>query len=461
VSSAVRQAGSFRDPAGFLFEREGVLYRQVNRSFAEEFDAFESSGLMQGLQAEGLLVEHEDAPLELAATDDAHRVLRPRRIPFVSYPYEWSPSQLRDAALATLRAQRLALDAGMSLRDASAYNVQHAWGRPVLIDLLSFARVPEGRPWVAYGQFCRHFLAPLALMRYRDPRLGRLLQVHLDGIPLDLAASLVPRRAAARGSLLLHLFAHAKSEGRARAGGGSSPERRGAFSMRAFQGLLDSLESAVRGLVVEPSQTEWTSYDTACRTYTAEAATDKERLVGEYLDAAAPGTVWDLGANVGRFSRLAAARGAFTLSVDLDPSVVELNYVRARTEGEGNLLPLVMDLANPSPAIGWANRERMTLDERGPADLVMALALVHHLAIGNNVPLDDLAGFFAGLAPWLIIEFVPKEDPMVGEMLSRREDVFPGYTLAGFEAAFGRRNEIVRRYPILGSARTLFLMRST
>jgi hypothetical protein len=456
VSEARPVLGSFRDPAGFVFERDGILYRQVDLSFAERFDAFRSSGLEAALVDEGLMVRHEDADPALAAKPGAHAVLRPERIPFISYPYEWCFGQLRDAALTTLAAQRAAMSRGFTLRDASAYNVQFLRGRPILIDALSFEPIHSGEPWVAYGQFCRHFLAPLAVMARRDVRLGKLLQGHLDGMPLDLAAALLPRRARLRPGILLHLSAHARSGGRA-SGGGKRGDR--GFSERAFLGLVESLESTVRGLEWDPPDTAWSGYYDDCRTYSAEALARKEDLVGKLLEEAAPSTVWDLGANAGRFSRLSAASGAFTVSLDAEPAVVEASYRQVRDDGVPDVLPLVMDLTDPSPRLGWAHRERMSLSDRGPADLIMALALVHHLAIGNNVPLPDLAAWFRELGTWALVEFVPKSDPQVREMLSLREDVFPAYTEEGFRAAIEGPFDVLRREPIEGSDRSLYLLR--
>jgi hypothetical protein len=451
--------GSFRDPSGFVFERDGNLYRQVNRSFADAFDRLNASGLYEALVGAGLLIPHREVSADLAVTVDAYRILRPERVRFVSYPYEWCFGQLKDAALTTLRAQRLALDHGMTLRDASAFNVQFQGGRPILIDSLSLEPVREGEPWQAYAQFCQHFLAPLALMSRRDVRLGQLLRTHLDGVPLDLAARLLPRRAKLKPSVWLHLVAHGRAQARhagdGRAGGG----RTGGFSMRAFRGLIDSLERAVLGLDWEPPRSVWADYYGECRTYPAEAQRRKEEMVAAFLDDAGPGQVWDLGANTGRFSRLASSRGVFTLSLDSDHGVVERSYRETVAAEDRNLLPLVIDLANPSPAIGWGNEERMTLAERGPADLVMALALLHHLAIGNNVPLERVAGFLAELGRSLVVEWVPREDPQVLEMLSTRRDAFAGYTPEGFERAFGERFEVLRREELPGSGRVLYLMR--
>ena len=465
MTGPLRVRGSFRDPAGFVFERDGRVYRQVNRSFAARFDEVVASGLYDVLHAEGLLIPHREAALYLAASEEAHRVLEPKAIPFVSYPYEWCFGQLKDAALATLGAQWAALDRGMTLRDASAYNVQFLEGGPVLIDSLSFEPWTEGRPWAGYAQFCQHFLAPLAMMSAVDVRLGGLLRVHLDGVPLDLATALLPRRARLRPSVWLHLVAHGKAQRRHTRQGESAPSERSRvsstrFDLRAFRGLVDSLERAVEGLRWDPPPSVWSEYYGECTTYPPQALNRKESVVEGFVREARPATVWDLGANTGRFSRLAARSGAFTVSLDADHVVVEAGYREARRLHEGRVLPLVVDLVNPSPAIGWAEEERASLLARGPADLVMALALVHHLAIANNVPLDRLAAFLARVGRWAVVEFVPKEDPQVRALLATREDVFPDYTVEAFERAIEEPFAVVRKEGLPGSPRVLYLLRS-
>ena len=449
--------GSFRDPSGFVFERDGRLFRQVNPVHSQHYDLLMSSGLYEALTGEGLLVPHREAD-EPGFTGEAYRVLEPERIAFVSNPYEWCFGQLKAAALLTLRVQGLALDRGMSLRDASAFNVQFRGARPVLIDTLSFERVPQDRPWVAYRQFCQHFLAPLALMSYGDPRLNGLFRSFIDGVPLDLAIALLPRRARFRPSLQLHLFSHARSQARYQRRGGVPRGKDRTFSPRAFRGLLESLRSAVRALDWSPGRTTWSDYYKDRESYTDQAFEHKLELVEELVAKADPTDVWDLGGNVGVFARMASSRGVPTVCLELDPAAVELNYRKAVEDDDRTLLPLVMDLTNPSPGIGWEGRERPSLAERGPAELGMALALVHHLAVGNNVPLPRVASFLADLCRNLIVEFVPKEDPMVQEMLALREDVFPHYTREGFEQAFGERFRIERREEVRDSVRTLYLM---
>jgi ribosomal protein L11 methylase PrmA len=451
-------SSSFRDPSGFVFVRDGQLYRQVNHSFADQYDLLMESGLYARLVDDGLLIPHEEVGIDLAPETGAHRVLKPQVVPFISYPYEWCFGQLKDAALATLRIQVRAMEFGMSLRDASAYNVQFADGRPVLIDTLSFEPLREGEPWVAYRQFCQHFLAPLALMAHVDVRLGQLSRIHVDGVPLDLATSVLPRRSRRSPSLLMHVVMHAKSQAR-HADDRESPTRRRAFTPRAFQGLLESLRGAVQKLSWDPGQSVWSDYYGQAASYTEDALEHKKEVVSEILDRVRPGTLWDLGGNTGLFSRLATARGARAMCFDGDHAAVELNYRAAVAEGEERLLPLVMDLTNPSPGLGWANAERSSFADRGPADLVMALALVHHLAIGNNVPLERVAEWLRRLGPTLAIEFVPKQDEEVRTLLLTREDVFPDYTAESFESAFGTHFSIDDRWALRGSERTVYLMR--
>lgn len=455
-ASSAQLPGSFRDPSGFLFQQDGVIYRQVNLVYKDDYDHLMDSGLYQALVDDNLLIPHEEVGIEPPVPELAYKIIKPEPIPFISYPYEWCFSQLRDAALTTLKVQRKALDFGMSLRDSSAYNIQFKNGRPIFIDTLSFGKYCEGQPWVAYRQFCQHFLAPLALMSYKDIRLSQLLCIYIDGLPLDLTSCLLPWRTRLRFSLLSHIHLHARSQKRF----ADKPINVGQYrlSRYAFLGILNSLESTVKNLKWQPKGTEWADYyqDT---NYSPQAFEHKKTIVAGFLDKVRPATVWDLGANVGVFSRLASDREIPTVSFDVDPAAVEKNYLDCVARGDTSILPLVIDLTNPSPGIGWENKERMSLKERGPADAVLALALVHHLAISNNVPLSRIAGFLSDICHWLIVEFVPKTDSQVQRLLATREDIFPNYTRQAFEQEFSRYFTIDDSADVRESQRTLYLMR--
>jgi len=445
---------SFRDPSGFLFRRGGRLYRQINDSYRADYKQLMESGLYRDLTESGLLVPHEETS-EPQMSGGGSLVIQPETIPFISYVYEWSFSQLQDAALTTLAVQMKAVERGMSLKDASAYNIQFRRGRPILIDTLSFERYREGEPWVAYRQFCQHFLAPLALMSHTDVRLSQLMRVYIDGIPLDLASHLLPSKTHLNLGLATHIHLHAQAQ-RKYADKQAKPVDR-KMSRMAFLGIIDNLESTTKKLSWKPDGTEWADYYAATN-YTDASLEHKAQLVAEYVERVSPKTVWDLGANTGRFSRIASDRGIPTVAFDIDPAAVELNYLDCRKRDEKSMLPLLSDLTNPSPAIGWQNRERQSLIERGPCDTAMALAIIHHLAIGNNLPFDRVVDFLAGVCRSLVIEFVPKSDSQVQRLLATREDIFPGYTREEFEQAFAARFAILASSPPKDSERTLNLM---
>ena len=433
-----------------------MLYRQVSEAHRPDYERLMNSGLYTDLVDQGLLIPHEEVDTAMAFAPPAAFVLRPELVPFISYPYEWGWAQLRDAALATLSIQAAALVEGMTLRDASAFNVTFHRGRPVMLDTTSLGIYEPGTPWVAYRQFCQHFLAPLALMSYRDQRLGRLQRSYLDGIPLDLAASLLPARAKARPGIAMHVRMHAGSQRRHE--DDDAPARVKSFSGRAFEGLVDSLRSSVRSLPEPTGDSAWRDYYLQAEHYSDQAAKRKEELVAGWLDALAPSSVWDLGANTGHFSELATTRGIDTVALDFDPSCVDELYRSAAAREDRHMTAVVMDLTNPTPGIGWGGHERTSLEERAPADLILALAVVHHLAIANNVPLAMILDWFARLGRHAIVEFVPKHDQKVQRLLRDRDDIFDGYSIDGFEAAAQVGFRIGDREAIGDSGRVLYLL---
>ena len=452
-------AASYRDPSGFLFSRGGVLYRQVNQAYEREYARLMESGLYEKLVRVGLLIPHVELDTSLTKSEvagaTAHKVIQPEPVTFISYPYEWSFSQLKDAALATLSIQKRALKLGMSLKDASAYNIQFVRGKATLIDTLSFEIYKEGEPWVAYRQFCQHFLAPLALMALKDVRLNQLLRVYIDGVPLDLASGLLPAKTRLNFGLLTHIHLHAGAQ--KKYSGQEVKAGSGTMNKQPMVGLIENLEATIKKLSWSPEGTEWGNYYDITN-YSDAAFQHKKELVRDWSVRVKPALAWDLGANNGVFSRVVGEAGSYVVSFDVDPAAVEQNHRQLKSEKSENLLPLLLDLTNPSPAIGWANRERESFGSRGPADLVLALAVIHHLAISNNVPLPQLADFFAETGKWLVIEFVPKEDSQVKKLLASREDIFPSYTRDGFESAFKEKFIFHEAVNVHESERVLYLM---
>jgi ribosomal protein L11 methylase PrmA len=446
---------SFRDPQGFIFEQDGVLYRQVNESYRRSYEGLMGSGLYDELVAKQLLVPHVEVDAPRSGTG-AYRLLKPDLVPFISYPYEWSFGQLKKAALTTLRIQRIALKHGMTLRDSSAFNIQFVGFRPVFIDTLSFESYVEGRPWVGYRQFCQHFLAPLFLMAGCDPRLSVLSSSWIDGIPLNVARRLTPRRYRWKPGFLMHITLHSKAQERFREAA-SRPATSPRLNRASMTNILDSLRTTIERLAWNPEKTQWADYYSKTN-YSEEAMELKKRFVASVVDEIRPVRAVDLGANTGEFSAIAARAGAYVVATDVDHGAVELCFRRTSAEKDTSILPLVVDLTGPTPAVGWMNRERTSFLGRcsGKTDLVLALALIHHLAIGNNVPLRSVIELLARIGSHAIIEFVEKRDSQVQRLLASREDIFNEYSETGFENALSGVFRIVRRQPITGAHRVLY-----
>jgi hypothetical protein len=405
------------------------------------------------------LIAHDEKEIHGLGENRAYKIIQPHLLDFISYPYEWSFSQFKDAALLTLKIQKRAMKFGMSLKDSSAYNIQFNFdtGKPILIDTLSFEILPKGKPWIAYRQFCQHFLAPISLMAYKDIRLSQLLRIYIDGIPLDLTSSLLPLKTRLNFGLLTHIHLHAAAQKRFAKTAKQASTTNREMSETALLGLIDSLTRTIQKLNWQPNDTEWGTYYESTN-YTLDSMDHKTKIVNDYLEQVSPNIVWDLGANTGRFSRIAVQKGASTISFDIDPAAVEKNYLELKENNENRLLPLLMDLANPSPGLGWANKERYSLGNRSNPDLIIALALIHHLAISNNLPLPMISQFLCNISQWLIIEFVPKTDSQVQRLLASREDIFSDYTQKDFEAAFLQHFTIHKIQDIQGSQRCIYLM---
>jgi hypothetical protein len=461
--------GSFRDPSGTVFSCEGKVFRQVNPCYREQYDSLIASGLYNKLVRQKLLVAHNEVD-RTGIDEHAYLVLEPELIPLISYPYEWCFGQLKDAALTTLRIHRLAMEHGMILKDASAYNIQFLRGKAMHIDTLSFDFYKEGEPWVAYGQFCRHFLAPLFLMVYTDVRLSQLMRVYIDGVPLDLASKLLGGKGGFAAKA--HIKWHARSIQRHSGAGAAkqvserasvqSPEqaskRRFTVSKFKMTAMIDSLISIVEKLELRNVITEWGDYYNRTN-YTESASGSKKSIVSGFLNKVSPKITWDFGANDGTYSAFALQNDdSFVAAFDIDPVAVERNYSEVKRTGR-NMLPLLLDLTNPSPSIGFACRERGSLESRQRPDCILMLAVIHHLAISNNLPLGNVAKWLASICDNLIIEFVPKSDSQVQVLLATRDDIFPEYTMEGFERAFGDYFAVVESSAVESSERVVYLMR--
>ena len=454
LPTIIAHPSSFRDPSGFVFEKEGTIYRQVNVLFREHFDYFTNSGCYTHLVKNGLLIPHEQINQNLTGDSAWYTTLKPEQIPFISYPYEWSFEMLKDAALLTLRLTKEALHFGMILKDATPYNIQWYDGRLRFIDTLSFEKYEEV-PWIAYRQFCENFLGPLLIMHYTKIPLHQLQLAWPDGIPLVVIKSLLPGRSIFSFHTYLHIYLHEKIVARGR-GHYKDTQK---FPRKKLVNLISSLELLVNKLIFNANESSWSGYyeEASLRNNYLE---EKKNIINRWLDRLETiNTAADLGSNKGEFSRLVAAKGIYTIATDYDPYCINDLYKSIKDSREKKILPLIVDLANPTPSIGFNNTERSSFHNRLDADLVLALALIHHLAIAKNIPLEKIAGIFHQTSRHLIIEFIPKEDVKIKIMLQQKKDIYPGYSEENFVASFSNFFSIVEKQTIPGSLRTLYLMK--
>lgn len=451
------EASSFRDNSGFIFYEKGEIFRAISSFYKDNYEHLIKSGLYNHLTEKNLLIPHTDA-VPGSSNPDTFKIIKPEEINFVSYPYEWSFSQLKDAALTTLHIHKIALKHGMVLKDSSAYNIQFYKGKAILIDTLSFEIYKENEPWVAYSQFCKNFLAPLALAAFCDQKLTQLLKNFIDGIPLDTAKYILRKKAFVRPGIFIHIFLHSYFQNKYSNESKNVSVNKKWMNKNSQLSLIESLGSIVKGLNLKSEKTNWSSYYSD-QHHSKNYLDEKKKLVAEYLDKAKPGNIWDIGANDGEFSKIAAEKSNLVIAFDSDHNCIDNFYKYVKDKNAENILPLIMDFTNPSSSIGWANSERKSLTERANADLVMALAIIHHLCISNNVPIGYVSEFFSRLCNWLIIEFVPKSDPLVKKLLLNRKDIFINYTTEAFEREFQKYFTVVECRKIPGSERIIYLMK--
>ncbi|RKN48583.1 class I SAM-dependent methyltransferase [Micromonospora endolithica] len=456
------EPGSFRDPANRVFHLGDQVLRGLDEEAAGQWRALAATGFFPALLADGKVCGTEPTdPVTLGQGWTA--ALRHERIPFVSHPYEWSFAMLRDAALLHLEILRAALPEGFTTKDGSAYNLQWRGAEPIFIDVGSFTPTRVGEPWAGYRQFCQTMLYPLLLGAHLGLDFQPWLRARVDGIEPDQLRPLFGGTRRLLPGVLTHVHLHGAMQRRNAAASTAdvrSQLRAAGYSSELAMATVRGIEKLVRRLDRRPAASHWVDYQRTCG-YTMDDRNAKERFVAEALTAGArPRLVLDLGANDGRYARLAARHADYVVAVEQDPAVVDELYRTLRAEGERRILPLVMDLADPSPGGGWRGVERASFADRSDADLVLALAVVHHLAIGRNVPLPEIVDWLAGLVTpggRIAVEFVHPEDPMARRLLANKpEGLFPDYRREEFERSLARRGRISRRRDLPSGTRTLY-----
>jgi hypothetical protein len=456
AAAPLREPGSFRDWDSRIFYDGGRVLRALSEEGLADWVALSESKLFEEAVAEGKLVA--TSRVDGASIAVAAAVLEHERIPFVSYPYEWTFAMLRDAALLQLELLRRALAEDLTLKDASSYNVQWRGARPVFIDVGSFERLRPGEPWAGYRQFCMLYVNPLVLQAHKGVDFRPWLRGSLAGITPVEARRLLSLRDLFRRGVLTNVALHARLERKHQDSGRDvKDELRGAgFRKELILANVRRLEKLVRGLEWQPGSSAWSGYR-ATTSYDEADAARKEAFVREVVHARDWNLVWDIGCNEGRYSRIAAENARYVVALDGDGAVVDRLYRALAAEGESTILPLVADVTDPSPALGWHGLERHTLEARGRPELTLCLAVLHHVAIGGNVPVPEFLAWLAELGTAVVIEFPTRDDPRVASLLQRKKaGAHPDYDREPFERALAERFDVERAEQLSSGTRLLY-----
>lgn len=456
---ARRDDSSFRDPAGQVYRTRDRILRSVSARGAPDYEFIRDSGLLSELVTANRLIPSEEVSPDILGPDagDVRYVLEHPVLPFISYPYEWCFSALKSAALLQLDLITDALARGVTLSDASAYNVQFRGADPVFIDPLSFQRYQNGDYWAAHQQFCEQYLNPLLLTALKGVAFNGWFRGNLEGIHSDDLDRLLSWRHKLNWRVLTHVTLPVRLQSRARSAGDTRIDRvkERHLPKTSLLAMVGGLRKWIGGLEPRSSaHSVWRGYE-ADNSYDADAAATKAAFTQQFAAKLKPAMLLDVGCNTGEYAEIALNAGAAeAIGIDTDPSVVDAAFQRAKSKNL-RFMPLVMDAADPSPGQGWLGRERKSLDGRINAQALLAYAVVHHLAIGRNIPLPEIISWLIGLAPQGVIEFVEKEDPMIQRMLQLREDIFPDYRRDAFLAAIGNHAEIVETRDVIEGRRLL------
>lgn len=442
----IKEVSSFRDPDSSLYYDSSYYYRRISLNYEKHYIHFIESGLKDRLLQEGFILPFVEIIYDSPEGGISSRVLRTDILPFVSYPYEWSFSQFKEAALLTLKINQLALEYGMILKDASMFNVQFIGCKTVFIDLASFEVYEQDTPWNAYYQFCKHFYGPLYLTAQKNIILPKLLLYFIDGIPLKELVTLCSWKDFFNSGAFLHLYLHAKGEGKK-----ASNRINKKLAKKQLINILKHLESSIENLAPKHKQTVWDDYNLN-NNYEIESKQNKAQIIKSFLNIIEGTKALDIGANDGLYSQLLADKGMYTLVVDIDELAVDRAY-----KGNHDLIhPLQMNLVNPTPAIGWNNIERKSFWERCQVDVIQALAIVHHLVITHDISFEEIAKKLAQHTKYLIIEFVSLDDSQAQILLQNKPHHRLNYNLNNFEIGFNSYFNLIDKKSILETKRKLF-----
>lgn len=457
MNNKQNHSASFRDPSGYVYLDNGIIKRHINPIYFNQYKALNEQGIFEKLFRAELLIKHKEV-----SQNENEIVIQPEQIPFITYPYEWSFNQYKEAALLTLKIQKFCLDHSFSLKDASAFNVAFYKGKAIFIDTLSFDFYRENLPWRAFKQFITHFLGPLVLAHYHGAQTLKLMNNFIDGIPVGMISSMLPFKTKLNPFLYSNIHLLAKFEDK------HNEDYQGkiktiTLSKKGQKNIINSLYDYIKKLSIK-EHSEWGDYYNKLN-YTNEAFLQKADIINKWVNKLKAKVLIDVGGNDGTFVRQLQNKPELALICDIDNNAVDLNYKSIKINKELNIIPFVLDVLNPSPSIGFNNKERDSFVNRVKnfaPDVTLALALIHHMTLSGNIPFKMSANFFASFSKYLIIEFPKRDDSWVQRLLSSKgefQNHFKFYTIENFRKDYLSYFETIDEICIDNSERVLFLLR--
>lgn len=459
--SASVNTGSFRDRDGRVYQYQDRIFRGLSRSALKNFQNLQGKKFYRALVEAGSVIGTdevlaEENPLPKEIREQWAGFLEHNAVPVISYPYEWTFSMLKAAASLQLHLVERAVSNGFTLKDATPYNIQFVDRKPVFIDIPSFEPLQAGEPWAGYRQFCEMYLFPLFLQAYKRCNFQPFMRAAIDGVDVQTAATLFGFRDRFRKGVMSHVWLQSKLDRRY---GGSSENIRSSLKSAGFNRELilvnvRKLQKLVNRLEWEATGSEWGDY-TEFHNYSDDDHVLKENFIRNAIETEKPAIVWDIGCNTGQFSRIASEHCQQVVATDIDHVAVERLFVDTNTPE--NILPLLQNVADPSPNWGWRNRERTDLQTRSQPDLVLCLALIHHVVITANIPLSEFVDWLAGLTDKLVIEYVSRKDDKVETLLRNKEDKYQDYSRESLQENLKRHFEIRKETEVNNGDRILYL----
>ncbi|MDH5682126.1 MAG: methyltransferase [Spirochaetota bacterium] len=459
--------GSFRDRQGRVFYLNTKVYRGLSPQAYEEWQCLSETRFFKDCGGDGKIVKTGLAELDNLSESDKNAIgywqayLEHEKIPYITYPYEWCFSMLKDAALLQLELLQRALEEDMILKDSTPYNIQWVGTNPVFIDISSFEKLKPGEPWIGYRQFCQLYLFPLILQAYKNVSFHPLLIGDIDGIQPDQCNNLMSFRDLFKKGVFLHVYLQAKAQSKYSNSNKNMKTllKDAGFNKTLIKANLQRLDKTINALEWKTSSGTWVDYSET-HSYQDDEDRQKKQFVRSAVETRSSwDIVWDLGANVGIYSRIASERAEVVLSMDIDHATVERLYLSLKKEDNKKIIPLVMNVASPSPGLGWRGVERKTLIDRGKPGLVLCLALIHHVVISSNIPLKDFINWLESLNAEIVIEFITKQDEMVQKLLQNKEDIYEDYEMPYFEKCLYDSFQVEKKEEVKPGKRYMYFVK--